>query len=409
MINHGSRYPSASRQDFHGLCWLLLAVLMLFPALSRAATLYVDKSGTVNATCSKALPCLHIAHAVNLSKKNGRIVVGPGIYRESIYINNGLDGPLDGLRLESTAGRHGTIVESPSGNTVIGIARPKVRIGRKGKGFTLRGATDELGFGIEFSNHMDRVRIEGNSLTGNDYGVFAQGDRIQIRHNLFVDNANDDLTCSCDKSIIRENTFVDSGIVAIFENGESNTVDRNLSVFGGGYMSVRGKRSKIVNNVVLDTDRWGLRVNDADGATIQGNILTDNASLGSNYSALYVDQDTFSKSPRVMGNLVVGSGNFGIVLEQLVNGRIDSNTVVQSDLMGIRLDSGVVNPTIRRNSTYFTDGSNPACGISNQSVVNVSYSKHFFAAGDQDCGSMTHIGGLPGKPGRLKVNRAKML
>ena len=138
-------------------------LLTLATPVTSAATRYVEMWGTdAVGPCAKTNPCFAIGTAIDVSGKNDRIVVGPGTYTET---NLSIQPPREGLRLESTAGRHATTIVSGNGGSVLTIEAVRVKVGKKGKGFTFIGATNNAasaGINVNVPEESAAIRIEGN-------------------------------------------------------------------------------------------------------------------------------------------------------------------------------------------------------------------------------------------------------
>ena len=135
--------------------------------VSESRTLYVERWGQNTLDCgSKSSPCELISHALlQRAKRNDRIVVGPGTYLDNISVDLNNEGePLSGVKIESVGGRNVTIIDAVQNDLpVFDIRQPNVRLGKKGKGFSVTGATSSSG--IEFADTVaDRGRVEGLSL-----------------------------------------------------------------------------------------------------------------------------------------------------------------------------------------------------------------------------------------------------
>ena len=98
------------RTGYLALLILFLTTLVLM-APAKAVTRYVEIWGSnSSANCPRTSPCQTIAFAISQSGPNDRIVVGPGDYTGGLLI------PFvkSGMKLESTAGRFGTIIQTRS-------------------------------------------------------------------------------------------------------------------------------------------------------------------------------------------------------------------------------------------------------------------------------------------------------
>jgi parallel beta-helix repeat protein len=382
-----------------------------------AKTHYVEKWGSNTIPCTKTAPCLTIQFAINQAKKNDKIIVGPGIYNENITINlNSGAEPLEGMKLESTAGQYGTIITAaaPANPTtsVINIYQPKVQVGKKGKGFTLTGATGR--YGLEIISPADnRCKIEGNRSTGNAYGFILRGEKIQVRNNVANDNTIAGIRCiSCDQALVRENRVVDNGGEGIFiSDSDRASIERNFASKNdaqGFRFSSDSEFLRVRDNVSeLSEFNSGFLLTDSDGALVQGNIAARNGDGASIDPGFYLLQGEFNKSPSIKNNLAVGSMTEGFLMSNLLGAKVDGNTSIQSANEGISIASGTTISSFKTNNTYDNDNSGSSCGIRNDSGSPVTYSKHFFGGGDGGCGLLN--GSIATKPSPLKVKNAASL
>ena len=382
--------------------------VILSPAL-WAKTHYVEIWGSDANSCTRTAPCLSIDTTVFKARKNDRIVVGPGVYDENLLIetNSNVE-PLEGLKLESTAGRYGTIIRNPNPIfSVITIRQPRVRIGKKGKGFTLEGATNAYGIEILTSNAKG-CKIEGNRINNNRHGFFLLGaEKVQVRNNIIRENTGYGLYCaSCDKALIRGNQILENGFNGIIiANSYKMIIERNV-VSGhdseGIYHLDTSNSGTIRNNVSeLSASEDGFRIGEADGMLIQGNISARNGD-GLDDRGFAIFQSDLNKSPSINNNLALGNAYEGIYLVHLSNMKVDANTALQNGTDGIELfPSGTSISSLKSNNT-FDNGA--GCGITNGSGMLLNYSKHFFGGGDGGCGLLN--GSTATRPSPLKVRVA---
>lgn len=418
---------------------LSVVPLMVFGGAALAKTWYVAKEGEDNAFCgARTQPCASIGHALDeLAGTNDKIIVGPGRYDEVFTID------IEGLKLESSAGRWGTIIAS-SGNSVIRIRAAKVQIGRKGKGFTLQGANspgDGYGITVTADTTGERIRIEGNRMTENFGGIQFQPMRVGatdleqaayqakpvIRYNDIVGNDSAyGITCNgCGGGQIFDNRIVgngrsfQSGNPIYLSHADKVSVSRNV-VSGnegfGSYIDEWVKGAKIKDNVFDKTGGEGLYVFDGDGMLLQSNILSQNGAGGVE-DGLKIEQQSLNQKPiQIKNNLVVASTSSNIqVYGQVQDIKIEGNTSVDS-LGGNGFDladpsSNVPDFVSFRNNTSI--GSHD-CGIYLDGIImDFRYQKHFFANNDDElCGSGTvdtEGSSTNGKPSPLKVNKARSL
>lgn len=395
----------------HLIMTLLLVSSAVHSTGSNAKTLYVEKWGSNLNPCSRAAPCATISNAILKSSKNGRIKIGPGLYRENLLIfNNNDNEPLDGLKLESTAGRFATFLRADNVNLpVIRIFRPKVRIGKKGRGFSIEFSTNDSGVWISSSN-TDRARVEGNLIRGNNIGIEAWGDRIQIRDNIVEDSDEMGIQCSnCDRGLIRGNrvrdTALGGGVAVAFSEKlsfQQNVVRRHF-VTAISFDNTN-EALKVKDNVSSSTGIGsGLSVSGSVRGTIQGNISSFSDTYG-----ISIGQTHPGKGPVVKNNLATTNSFGGISLGALQSPVVERNTAADNSLgAGITINAGIFAPKIRNNNTFLNDAPN-GCGIQNSSLSATSHGRHFFGGTDTLCG-FSMMGVELSKPTGLKVNGARKL
>lgn len=359
----------------------MVCVLCGVTSLSHAATRYVETWGNDMANlpnCKKSTPCRTIGAVLGVSGANDRIVVGPGTYTE-----NGLNvlSFQSGLKLESSAGRHATTIESTIGNPALTVWAEKVRIGKKGKGFTfIGGVTEHLaGLYINAPGEFPRIRVEGNQFglpreasdaaySGyrNYHGlyVFAGGGKMQVRYNLFTNNDAAGFRCDdCSQALIRDNriegndgagiSIQNSGRVSILRNMaransssgihlsgfgkiKSNVSNRNLVGIG---LSGNGESSQIDDNIADSNDFRGIDVTgtSTDSASAaRRNLMVDNGFNG--YRA------SFSAYVNATGNIAIGTTGDGFEFNQVPPpaGSFSKNAAINSGGCAIRTDSTVL-------------------------------------------------------------------
>ena len=392
-------------------------------------TWYVGKEGDDNPDCGgRTSPCETINQALGLADTNDKIVVGPGRYMEFLEID------IEGLKLESTAGRWGTIIETTdSDDHVISIGASRVQIGRKGKGFTLQGAIEPAAAGIylySFSG-LDRIRIEGNRITENSYGIYIQNfvlagtvderaayqSKLQIRYNNVVRNTgNYAILCGgCGGSLIADNRIEDNGHGTGFGDALNLAASSKVAIYRNvithnawdAFFGDGSQQARIKDNVVDKSSAYGLTVSNGDGSVVQSNILAQNTVYGlalwqttNNIRALQAKNNLavanvtnniliYSEGQAILfdGNTSVDSASNGIDITGAMTtlGRFRSNNAIGSNY-GINLPTGVV---LKHERQFFENNACDLCGT---------------GAGDVDPTSTEAT-----KPNPLKVNKARSL
>ncbi len=390
---------------------LLLIGGLLATTHAGAATLNVQVWGTNHGGCgSKADPCRSISHAVGLSKPGGRILVGPGRYSDTIYVDTNDSGQnLSRLKIESTAGPYATIIHAANSlDHVISVAPENVRIGGNGKGFTFRGSTGANAAGIRVFG--DRCRLEGNRITGNNRGIIISSDsRCTVRKNVIEDNLGHGILCdsgSCSGSLITQNQITRNTLAGIYmENAigvrvEKNVIKNNLNE--GMYFDADSERGTIKDNVVENNAWDGIRLEDADGKLIRGNILSNNGSDG-----MQMSQSFLQKVIQVDNNIALSNTVTGMNVQGVDMG-LQKNSAIQNGNEGFRVSSSGTFSKFDRNNSILND-----CGIYNFSGSHgsVKYTNHHFVQIMPTCGpwSFDASSSTSTKPNPTKVNQARKL
>ena len=395
-----------------------------------AKTYYVEKWGTSNPDCSKSDPCVGIGDALAVAiGKNDKIVIGPGHYKPMGVMTLG----VEGLKLESTAGRHATIIEGGPASHVMEITNSKVQVGKKGKGFTILGAIDLLQAAIYINVTADgptNIKIQGNRIgvaravddTESDTGEFSNyrgiyvnegGEKIQVRDNIIENNQTFGVQClnECERALISDNTISSNGSGGMqLDDAAMASIRNNLLVsnYGAG-INIPDTQSvsvQVRDNVVYGTDdETGLQVFNSDGALVQGNISTEN------YVGFHLEQSSYDgKSLKVQNNLGVSSGEEGFLFIDTESAIVSNNTTADTFLDGFEFESISALSSLK-NINSFNDGN---CGLLSTSSDPLPVSKFFANPGDStgllcDPGDFPLVGSQPNKPAKVNVSRARKL
>lgn len=404
---------------------IVLISLLAIPGWAK--TLYVEKWGiAANTDCTKSAPCPNIVAALLIAGNNDRVIIGPGIYSERVVVN------IPGLKLESTAGRYATVIESdiPTLDTVQ-LNASRVVFGKKNKGFTVIGALTGPVAAIFVDSPggaagpVSRVRIEGNRIGQprssalpadggfhNQYGIVvnAGGERIQIRNNIFQNNALTAIECrGCVKGLIRDNRIESNGGsgIELLEASDGISIEGNVvsTNDSNGIVSPIGTVDIRIRNNVSERNRSGdgFTIVNASGARVEANIAARNDDKGFDFF------QTADSDPLLFrNNLLVANDNDGMFGNNIEDARIESNTTVDNGDDGIDFSLTDSLTTLKGNNSYGNGG----CGLEGDSGDEYTASKAFLrenAAGGTCNASFELTGSTPSKPGPLKANRAKSL
>ena len=390
-----------------------------------AKTFHLAKWGANSLACgTTSAPCLTLNWIMLfLAGKNDKVIVQPGVYVENVDIT------AEGVKIESVAGRAGTIFEASNpGDHVISIQASRVQFGKKGKGFTVRGASGAGSAGVQVDSEVHtNTKVEGNAATGNDIGFLLQGEKVQVRNNKILDTVSGHgIFCSeCVRGLFQENIIMNAGSVGIFlDNSQNVSVFRN-GIYGstgtGIYLLNGSDFGKIQDNVIFGAGGFGIEVasNSSDGMLVQGNIASEPSVSG-----LLTNSDgAETKRQTIKNNLVVNDGFQGYDVDTAVPGLgaiFDSNISVGSAGAGVQLDAGTEIKSFKNNTTY---ASGNGLGIDNNSGNDFTYKKHFWgdpsgpdpdgADGDThdalDDGGNTVTGTDANKPNAFKAKKAAAL
>ncbi len=396
---------------------ILFFVLFTFGSHSTfAATHYVEKWGSNISPCSKNSPCLTIQFAIDQAKKNDRVIVGPGVYEENIVIDTNTNGPLEGLKLESTAGRYATIITPVMAGAILRISQSRVNIGKKGKGFTFQGTDEYPGMrGILMDDPtLSRFKIEGNRSVGNSGGGFdLEGSRFQVRYNILEGSG---IACDyCERSLISDNKIIDAGADGMqLYSAWGSTIQNNVtSGSGTSGIKIDNESSvnppnlsyKISNNVVElnnASGRGGFQLETMSRAIVRGNISMRNMGWG---FALFTQE--YGKPALVSNNLSMSNDDGGYRIGYSPSSSISKNSSAENEGPGFWIQESA-SLKFGLNNTYGNDGAGSNCGILNDALSPLTYLKHYFAAGDTECGDLL-TGTFATKPSKINVRRAASL
>ena len=399
----------------------LLALFSLTLCVAHGATLYVSKDGDDGNPGTRSKPFLNIQAAIDASKRNGRIIVGPGKYVENLVISeNALDESLDGLKLESSAGRWATVIDGDDsvdgdgdGIPVIEVRAFKVQIGRKGKGFTVQNAGDPVA-GIPAAG-LDYVgaqgKIEGNWFVENPIGAFVAGylgetRKLQIRGNIFSDNADRGLYClNCNGAIIRENRASGNTVGIDLASTGSATVQKNV-LMGNAIIGLWNQNSnggnRIQDNVLVRSSNNGYIQTGIGGDLVQGNI-TAKTGTGINISQLPGSSGQVTKK-----NLSVANTGDGFYIGTGASHKFEQNSAFSNVDDGMQVSSTASFTSFSRNNAVESN-----CGIEIETGLELQYLKQYFHQGlmPDTCGGGTvHMDATTvDKANPIMVNTARKL
>ncbi len=410
---------------FSSVVWVF--VFLAWGHMASAKTLYVETWGTNTNPCSKSLPCESPRSTSNLLGKNDKLIVGPGVYGESLPISiNGAFNDQTGVKIESSHGRTATIIQISSvGSSVVHLDQSKVRFGKAKKGFTIRAnASDSPGIIVAGSG--DSARIEGNRVTGTTTGIRVEGaEKVQIKGNLIDGNTEigidcDDGTGGCPRALIQSNTISDNATGISIGLGEKVSILKNYirdHVDGGIFAGSGTQGIRVKDNAVTTvTSGDAVNLSELDGGLLQGNISAGALFPHNGYT---LSQSTQTQAaPRVVSNLAVWNQVFGMELD-LMDFTLERNTSVVSGDSAYIVASTATAKKVKNNNAL-AGNDNAAGGCFFESDATLTFSNQFFALrfGQPTpalpdtaiaCGTNPPTGTVATKPNKTNTSRASAL
>lgn len=329
-------------------------IVLFHPSLSLP-TLVVDK-----ASCLRGHHAT-IASALRAVQPGERILIRPGVYRESLVLNvpvaiigcpapgggpgvtitssrnhtvhsTALFARLDNVLLRQTGGSgrscllcsHGTLevsdcdISSASGLCVevTDAATPIIRHSRVHSGAAA---------GIWFRSAAGGL-VEGNEIWGNGWsGVqISDGSNPTLLRNFIHDNKS-------------------AGLIS-FNHGRGVALHNDITSNGKGGVQVRSRASpELSHNRIFSERSFGVWVYEHGFGTFEDNDIVNNA-----WSGFQVEEGS---DPTVMGNRLRGNRSAGIVVYNRGAGTYEWNDISANGRCGVQIKSGST-PVFRRNRIH---------------------------------------------------------
>jgi len=274
-----------------------------------------------------------IQAAVNKAKAGDVILIKPGEYRETVYIDKDsitLRGVIEEGKwptLEGEKKRNDAILYSGNGITIENLKITHYKgngiMGQAGNNYVIRNnwIVDTGVYGI-FPQYGKNGLVEYNRLTGIEDAAIYIGmcDNIDVRHNEVYENVAGIEIENSRHAIVENNYAHDNtgGILAFITPGLpiKTTLDviiRNNFVINNNHKNF-GAAGSIVSNIPPGT---GILVMAADDVTIEGNIVTGNDNAGITitslaYAANVANDPESEPNPdriRILDNVMQDNGN----------------------------------------------------------------------------------------------------
>jgi hypothetical protein len=301
-------------------CFGAAALLALSAADAHAGVIFVANTGSDSGSCgSESAPCRTISQGVVVAAAGDRILVQPGVYGDvdgdGEFVSPG-DEPAEigegcncmvhvdkPVTIVSEAGAGATMLRGAvDGMFAVTIDAPGAVLGKKKKGFAIIGDPQGDGQGVRVGNGGAGSRIEGNTFSGLQRGLFVAGDRTVVVGNrisqisvqgLHAEGAGIQIT----SNVVEQTGAIGSNDSAIHVVGLGNAgdqVDHNLVVANlaigiyvdNGNGASTGQAQSVTNNLVVGNGGAGIKVvlaQDSGSATITGNgIYNNDTTAGTN-------------------------------------------------------------------------------------------------------------------------------
>ena len=239
--------------------------------------------------------------------------------------------------------------------------------------------------------------------------VVDGGGKIQIRHNLFVNNNERGLYCpDCPRALIRDNRAEGNGGVGMDLNADRTQVAGNLSAANGGTgillnPGAGSSHAKVNDNVANRNLFVGINARVNNGRIqVEGNIANENTT----YGTLVSPQNGIYAS-RMRRNLSVANDIHGFLLTSADNLRAENNISLANGSDGYLIAS-TSSPGLVKNNAAIGNGD---CGF--EVLDHPLTIDRFFAVSNDDgrtCdtfpGEAIETGPTPSKPPALGIRRA---
>lgn len=424
---------------------VLVALAVFVTAGSRVgqgATLQVATNGTDSSGCgSSSSPCRTISQAIAQANPGDTVLVGPGVYGD-VNADGDLDDPGEensgvsgktivvskNLVLVSRDGAGSTVIRTVPSHIAIAVEASNVAVGKKGRGFTVRGASSSTGIAV--GSGLSNVTLMGNVVDGHPMALATiEGSNHQIRNNWWTAGL---LRVAASAVLVRDNLFIGGGL-ALLPGASAVTIDRNqvhrgtgvgIDLDGTGHtvrrntvsmgLSGAGFRCQNTCSTVVFQDNIARRNNGHGFEILSGvnHLLKGNLASGNNSSGFYLNLPVVT-TVTLTKNVAAGNGAAGFTflgMSDNMNMPMVSNCAsVGNQGDGIQV-AGYL--TVEKSSIYGNAGSGFNCGINKTSAFgSVLAQQNYWGASsgpgpdpaDQLCGQTTLINASSPAASEFKV------
>lgn len=421
---------------------VLAAFVGVASRLALGATVQVAANGSDSFGCgSSASPCRTISQAIANANPGDTVLVGPGVYgdvnadgdlADPGEENSGVAGKTivvsKNLVLVSRDGAGSTVIRTVASSTALSIEASDVALGKKGRGFTVRGASGSTGIAVGAG--LSNVTIMGNVVDGHPAALATvDGSNHQIRNNWWTAGF---LRVGGTTVLVRDNLFIGGGLVllpgasgvtidrnqvqrstgvGIDLDGTGHTVRRNVVSMGlaGAAFRCQNTCSAVVfqDNIARRNNGHGFEVLSGANHVLTGNLASGNASSGFYFNVPVAVTVTLTR------NIAAGNGAAGFTflgMSDNMNMPVVTNCAsVGNQGDGIQV-AGYLK--VEKSSLYGNLGSGFNCGINKTSALgSVLAQQNYWGASsgpgpdpaDQLCGQSAQIDATNPAPSEVKV------
>ena len=390
------------RRPARGPRALAVALFLLAPMAARAAIVRVDiLNDTGIEDGSAAHPYNTIQEGISHAGSGDRVLVAPGLYKETLLMKDGVSVQgagarttiIDGTGLQNSVVTFNGTRSSPilSGFTITGGAGDVAR--------EVAGVPVRIGGGVLVLNSSPVItqnvitgnRIEDGYCLGGGIYVYSALSTPQILENVIALNRALSATVP--------GAGEGGGIYVVAKNGgviiSGNTVQLNEAATGGGILvqhivagAAQIDRNLIRGNAAAQGAGVLTHNPDGSGTTILNNLITGNASpapgaRGGGVRASAEGSGSFSiRSNTIAGNSVASDGG-GLWLDDALS---TASSVVANNILagngasqGGGIDHQLFHGTIRKNTLHANAGGDLSGGGSATLIDNALADPQFLA------------------------------
>jgi hypothetical protein len=202
------------------------------------------------------------------------------------------------VTIQSQAGAGATILRGAvDGIYAVNIDAPGVVLGKRKKGFAIVGDPQNDGFGVRVGNAGAGARIEGNSFSRLERGMFIAGDRTVVTGNRIAQVSM--------QGIHAEGAAIQISANVVEGTGTLGGNDSAIHIVGTGSAGHLVDRNLVIGNLgigIFADNGWGASV----GAP---NVVSNNLVVGNGAAGIKVVLAEVSGGVKVTGNSIYNNDN----------------------------------------------------------------------------------------------------